>query len=333
VADAPTLKLVSPAPAPVPQTRKRPALPRKPARARRVISVGGGKGGIGKSLVAASLGIELARRGKKVVLVDADLGGANLHTCLGVDLPKKSLSDFIDRRIDRIEDVVVPTGVDRLGLISGAMDHLDAANPKYAQKMRLLRHILALDVDYAILDLGAGTHLNVLDFFLVSDHGVLVLVPEPTAVENVYRFVKAAFWRRVRNVVAVYGFEEALRTVMGSGTFQNPVQVMQTLSARFPEAGVTLARELRAFRPRLVVNQTRTLQDADLGEAVVAAWRKYFGLGMDHLGHIDYDEAMWRTMRARQPLLVERPDSAAARSFATIADRLEALDAPRGDNP
>jgi len=326
VADAPSLKLVTPPPATAPAQRKRPAIPRKPARARRVVSIGGGKGGIGKSLVAANLGIELARRGRRVVLVDADLGGANLHTCLGVDLPKKTLSDFIDRRIERIDDVVVPSGVPNLGLISGAMDHLDAANPKYAQKMRLLRHILALDVDYAILDLGAGTHLNVLDFFLVSDHGVLVLVPEPTAVENVYRFVKAAFWRRVRNVVAVYGFEEALRGVMGSGTFQNPVQVLQALKARSPEVGGTLERELRAFRPRLVVNQARTAQDADLGNAVVSAWRKYFGLEMDYLGHIDFDDAMWRTVRARRPLMTERPEAAVAQSFARIADRLEALD-------
>ena len=119
--------------------------------------------------------------GRRVVLVDADLGGANLHTCLGVDLPRRTLSDFIERRIEHIEEIITPTGIQNLGLISGAMDHLDAANPRYAQKMRLLRHVQGMDVDYAILDLGAGTHLNVLDFFLVSDHGILVLVPEPTA--------------------------------------------------------------------------------------------------------------------------------------------------------
>ncbi|HEY7725491.1 MAG TPA: P-loop NTPase [Anaeromyxobacteraceae bacterium] len=324
MADAPTLKLVTPSPASPP--RRRTPLPRKPTRARRVVSVGGGKGGIGKSLVAANLGIELARAGRRVVLVDADLGGANLHTCLGMEQPRKSLSDFVEKRIARIEDVVVPTQVPNLGLIAGALDHLDAANPKYAQKMRLLRHLLALDVDYAILDLGAGTHLNVLDFFLVSDHGVLVLVPEPTAIENVYRFVKAAFWRRVRNVVAVYGFEEPLRSVMGDGTFRSPIQVLRGLSEVHPEAARTLEREVQAFRPRLVVNQARTPQDAELGHAVVGAWKKYFGLGMDYLGHIEYDDSMWRTVRARRPLLLERPDSPAAQSFARIAARLVELD-------
>ncbi len=319
------LKLVTPVPDP----------PRRPvvrgvarwARTRRVVSIGGGKGGIGKSLISANLGIELARRGKKVVLVDADLGGANLHTTLGVDVPKRTLSDFIERKVSRIEDVVTPTGVENLGLVSGALDHLDAANPRYAQKMRLLRHVQAMDVDYAILDLGAGTHTNVLDFFLVSDHGVLVLVPEPTAVENAYRFVKAAFWRRMKNVAQVFGYDPLLRSVMGSGTFKSPVELIATVSERDPDAGANLARHLAAFRPRLVVNQARTEQDADIGQAVVAAWRKYFGLEMDYLGHIQYDDEMWRAVRARRPLLIERPDVAAARAFGAIVDALLALDA------
>jgi flagellar biosynthesis protein FlhG len=318
--DPSTLELVPPAP-PV-----RRASPRA-ARARRIIAIGGGKGGIGKSLVSANLGIELARRGKKVVLVDADLGGANLHTTLGLDVPRRTLSDFIERRYARIEDVITPTGIENLGLVSGALDHLDAANPRYAQKMRLLRHVQSLDADYAILDLGAGTHTNTLDFFLVSDHGVLVLVPEPTAVENAYRFVKAAFWRRMRNVAQVYGYDRLLRSVMSAGTFKSPVELIATVKERDPEAGATLAKQLAQFRPRLLVNQARTPQDGEIGLAVVAAWRKYFGLEMDYLGFIHYDDEMWRAVRARRPLLVERPDVPSARCFAKVADALVQLDA------
>ena len=322
VGDAPTLKLVRMIPE---EPVRRPAVPAR-RRARRVISIGGGKGGIGKSLISANLGIELARRGKRVVLVDADLGGANLHTTLGMDLPRRTLSDFIERKVDRIEDVVTPTSVENLSLVSGALDHMDAANPRYAQKMRFLRHVQQMDVDYAILDLGAGTHANVLDFFLVSDHGVLVLVPEPSAVENAYRFVKAAFWRRMRNVSSVYGYDPLLKTVMDAGSFTSPVELVASLSERDPDAGRNLARHLALFRPRLVVNQARTPQDADVGQAVVAAWRKYFGLEMDFLGTIAYDDEMWRSVRARRPLLLERPDMSSARSFAAVADSLLALD-------
>jgi flagellar biosynthesis protein FlhG len=320
--DVPTLKLVRTVPE---EPVRRPVVPARRC-ARRVVSVGGGKGGIGKSLVSANLAIELARRGKRVVLVDADLGGANLHTTLGIDLPRRTLSDFIERKVARIEDVVTPTGIENLGLVSGALDHLDAANPRHAQKMRLLRHVQQMDVDYAILDLGAGTHTNVLDFFLVSDHGVLLLVPEPTAVENAYRFVKAAFWRRMRNVAQVYGYEPLLRNVMEGASFKSPVELVATVGARDPDAGANLARHLSSFRPRLVVNQARTEQDADIGRAVVAAWRKYFGLEMDYLGYIPYDEEMWRSVRARRPLLVERPDAPTAKAFGTVADGLLALD-------
>lgn len=320
--DARTLKLVRTV---IEEPVRRPAAP-SPRRSRRVISIGGGKGGIGKSLISANLGIELARRGKRVVLVDADLGGANLHTTLGIDLPRRTLSDFIERKVARIEDVVTPTGIANLGLVSGALDHLDAANPRYAQKMRLLRHVQQMDVDYAILDLGAGTHANVLDFFLVSDHGVLVLVPEPTAVENAYRFVKAAFWRRMRNVAQVYGYDPLLRNVMETGSFRSPVELLSTFSERDPEAGANLARHLGSFRPRLIVNQARTEQDNDIGLAVVAAWRKYFGLEMDYLGCIAYDDEMWRAVRARRPLLIERPEVGASKAFARIADSLLALD-------
>jgi flagellar biosynthesis protein FlhG len=324
VPDASAATLASRTPPPL---RRAPGA-RAAARTRRVIAVGGGKGGIGKSLVAASLAQELARRGEKVVLVDADLGGANLHTTLGIDLPRRTLSDFIEHRVERLDEVITPTGIPNLGLVSGAMDQLDAANPKHAQKLRLLRHLQSIDADCAVLDLGAGTHLNVLDFFLVSDHGVVVLVPEPTAVENVYRFLKAAFWRRVRNVAAVYGCEDEVRAVLGEGAFKSPVEVLRALSASCPDAGELLARELDGFRPRLVVNQARTPQDAEVGHAVIAAWRKFFGLRMDYLGHVEHDQELWRAQRARRAL-VQAPGSAAARAFAHIADRLAELDSAR----
>ncbi len=324
--DAPILKLVQVVEEPAKPARSASRAKKPAARAKRILSVGGGKGGIGKSLISSNLGIALARAGKRVVLVDADLGGANLHTTLGLEPPRQTLSDFIDRKVDKIEDVLTPTGVENLSLLSGALDHLEAATPKHAQKMRLLRHIQAMDVDYAILDLGAGTHTNTLDFFLVSDHGVLVLVPEPTAVENAYRFVKAAFWRRMRNVAQVYGYEALLRQVMDGASFKSPVDLVATVAERDPEAGANLARQLALFRPRLVVNQARTAQDAEIGAAVVAAWRKYFGLEMDYLGAIEHDEEMWRAVRLRRPLLVARPEVPAGRAFQAIAARLLDMD-------
>src|SRR5262245_35774989 len=175
------------------------ALPAVAALPRRQIwCVGGGKGGIGKSLLAASLGWQLARLGKRVVLVDADLGGANLHTCLGLQNPDRTLADFIQRRAERIEDVVLETGFPRLRLLSGASDFLGASNIKYPQKVRVLNRIRALDVDVVLIDLGAGNSFNIVDFFLIADLGVLAVVPGPTSIENGYRLIKNEHHRRLR---------------------------------------------------------------------------------------------------------------------------------------
>ena len=314
------------APAPEHEKRRRIARPR-PGR---IVAVGGGKGGIGKSLIAANLGIELARRGKRVVLIDADLGGANLHTCLGVEAPKATLSDFIDRKVGKLSQVVVPAGLPNLGLVSGAQDALDVANPRYGQKIKLLRNLQTLPVDFVILDLGAGTSYNVLDFFLIADHGILVLVPEPTSIENGYRFVKAAFFRRLANVQAEYGIEKLVADAMTrrqENGVKTPYDVIAAVRKKDPVAGEKLELEMRRFHPRLVVNQARTPMDREVGNAVVAAWRKYFGIEMDYLGAIGYDDEVWKAVRKRRPVLLESPQSQTARAMARIADRLLQLDA------
>ena len=292
--------------------------------------MGGGKGGIGKSLLAANLGIELARRGRQVVLIDADLGGANLHTCLGVQAPKTTLSDFIERKVAKLKDIVVPCGVPNLGLISGAFDALDVANPRYGQKVKLLRNLQSLPFDEVILDLGAGSSFNVLDFFLAAHHGILVLVPEPTSVENGYRFVKAAFFRRLATVQALYGIEklvEAAMTKRQEHGVKTPYDVIAAVRRRDPAAGEQLEAEMMRFRPCLVVNETRSETDRQVGPAVVAAWHKYFGLDMDYLGSIGYDDEVWKAVRQRRPVLLSSPHSETAKSMACIADNLLKLEA------
>ncbi len=174
----------------------RPRKKAEPSRGR-IIAVGGGKGGVGKSLVTSSLGISLAQHGQRVVVIDADLGGANLHTCLGLSTPARTLSDFIARRVESIEDVVLETGVKDLGLISGAHDHLTASNLKYFQKTRLLSRIATVDADYILLDIGAGISFNIVDFFLIAEQGLLIVIPEPSSIENAYRFLKMSFFRHL----------------------------------------------------------------------------------------------------------------------------------------
>jgi flagellar biosynthesis protein FlhG len=300
-----------------------------------VIGVGGGKGGIGKTLLSANLGICFARTGSKVVLVDADLGGANLHTCLGVDLPAVSLSDFVQRRVESIEDTIIETGFEGLGLISGAQDFLGSANIKYTQKMRILRKILTIDTDLVILDLGSGTSFNVLDFFLTCDLGLVVMVPEPTSLENSYRFIKSAFYRLLRHREKNEAFRKIIEDAMAAQNEHNirsPYDLIRVVDKMDPERGDAYRAMMVEFRPLLAINQVRSTEDAELGLAVRAACRKYFGIDLDYVGHIAYEDAVWKAVRRRTALLEEDRDSPIASSLWNIAReialRLERIESP-----
>ncbi|HVN75603.1 MAG TPA: P-loop NTPase [Thermoanaerobaculaceae bacterium] len=308
--------------APGAEARPAPEAPRG-----RIVAVGGGKGGIGKSLIAVTFAIELVRRGLRVVLVDCDLGGANLHSFLGMDYPRETLSDFVLRRVSSLGELVVSTPVKGLGLISGARNAIQVANPMYQQKMRLMRALQHIDADAAVLDLGAGTHYNVVDFFLLADHGVLVVVPEPTSVENAYRFLKAAFLRRVKAIDADLGIREILQDVMRSGGQRPsvPAEILRAVAERDPAAGAALEREMATFKPLLVVNQVREPADLTLGSGMCDAARRLFGLDLVYLGHLRHHEQVWRAVRAREPAYFEKTGTPLAVDLAAVVGRLVEL--------
>ena len=128
-------------------------------------------------------------------------------------------------------------------------------------------------------------------------------------------------------MVSVYGLGEVLSQAMG-GELASPLDVVAALSARHPEAGQLVSRQLGRFRPWLLVNQARTPQDAALAESAVAAWRKAFALEVRYLGHVPHDEELWRRVRARTPLTRQDPLGPTAQCFARIADRLLTLPPP-----
>jgi flagellar biosynthesis protein FlhG len=299
------------------------ALPR-PSR-RQIWSIGGGKGGIGKSLLAASLGWQLARLGKRVVLVDADLGGANLHTCLGIPAPSRTLGDFILRRVERIEDVMVETPFPRLRLISGASDVLGAANINYQQKVRVLNRLRSLDVDIVLLDLGAGTANNIIDFFLISDVSLLAVVPEPTSIENGYRFIKSALYRRLRAAAPTAAVRDVIDAALDQKNAQGirtPLDLLAAVEREDAAAVTRLRREMTEFHPRFVVNQVRSPADIAIGHQLVTACARHLGVRASYAGFVHYDDAVWRAVRQRQLFVARDPDGVPAHEIRHIARTL-----------
>jgi flagellar biosynthesis protein FlhG len=290
-----------------------------------MIAVGGGKGGIGKSLISSNLALHLANSGQRVVLLDADLGGANLHTCLGMRMPTTTLSDFVSRRVDALEAIITPTGFANLSLISGALDVLNAANPKYSEKMRLMSHLACLDTDCIIVDLGAGTGFHTLDFFLLAHHGILATLPEPTSIENVYRFIKAVCYRRLQALQIEFNLtgpvQEALRERQERG-LRAPAAILAQVAQINAPVAQRLQSELDRLDLGLVINQARTPEEHLLGRSIGEACRKYLGIKVRYLGAIPYDDAVWQAVRKRRPIMADAPASAAAQHIRHIVQNL-----------
>ena len=290
-----------------------------------IIAIGGGKGGVGKSFIASNLGIILAKNQKRTILVDADLGGANLHTCLGVQAPEVTLSDFVNHPNVRIEDVVLRTSLENLMLISGAQDFLGIANPKYSQKLRLLRAIENLNVDYIILDLGAGTSNNTLDFFLLADRGVLVVLPEPTSIENAYRFIKSALFRKLRMLTREPKVRAVIEKAMDKKNnlgIHSPIELIEHVGRFNKRLGEQLEEALTNFRPAIVLNQVRSMSDVRIGYSMQSACEKYFGLKVNYLGYLENDEQVWQSIRKRQPITLNGEMSKSVRNLRTISYNL-----------
>lgn len=292
---------------------------------RMVIAVAGGKGGVGKTMLAASMGIYLAQIGKRVVLVDAALGSPNLHTMLGIDEPRLSLHSFLRRDVQLIEEVLAETPFTNLDLVPGHDNGFGSANPRPTQKLRLLGQLRALPADYVVIDLDPGTDYNTLDIFLAADMHVVVTQPEPTAIESAFRLIKSAFIRKVSTLTGMKDLLEDLSFSAHCG-LPTPNQIHRLARERDPELGQTLSQAMAEFRPRLVVNKIRTRDDLELGPTLTVVGRRHLGLPFDYLGYMENDDLVWVTVRKRRPLLVEYPEAKVCKDLERVARRILSLE-------
>ena len=295
-----------------------------PDKKAKIWAIGGGKGGVGKSLFTANISICLALMGHKVVGIDLDLGGANLHTCLGCPIPERTLSDYLNKKLLNLNELVTQTSIENLGLISGAQDDVGITNLKQVEKSRILSKLHELDADYVILDLGAGTSLNTLDFFISADQGILVALPEPTSIENTYRFIKSVYHRKLKMSEDFLEIAPLIDKILNTriGDNATPSQLVEKIVTFNPKIGDKLKAEIDKFCPKLVINQVRTQTDIDIGSSMKIVCRKYFGINLDYLGHLEYDATVWQSVKKRRPLLMEFPNSTLVSNFDRIIRNL-----------
>jgi flagellar biosynthesis protein FlhG len=284
----------------------------------RIWAVGGGKGGVGKSLIGILLSLELAGKGQRTVLVDADLGGANIHTLMGVRTPSRTLNDFVTRKYASIEEICIHTSVDHLQLVCGASEILSLANPQYAQKNKILQGLLNLPVQNVILDLGAGTSYNVLDFFLIAQNAIIVVTPQPISIQNAYGFVRNAVYRKLSRMANQQAaLQNLIKTAMDPKNEKQMRTIHDLYAAVHKEYGKKMVLQIQEsigeIKPIIVTNMAKNHQDKNAGRIIQLVAEKYLTIQAQNVGAVSHDPII-ETMVSRMTPLSQLPMGSQART-------------------
>ena len=295
-----------------------------------VWAFGGGKGGVGKSLISISVASYLAFNGYKVILIDGDLGAPNLHTLLGVPQPKHTLTSFINHKVETLEEVLLDTLVPGLKFIAGAGDMIGLANPKFTQKQRLLRNFNKLKADVLILDLGAGTSYHVLDLFNSSVRRVVVLTPDPTALQNAYAFIKIALYRELLMALGRSQAPNAQVRKLVSGALEgsDTVRIRQIsdlikrLSDISEEATEIAKSIVKSFHLHVVVNMANAHEGKTIANALDKVAKTFLSVETCYAGHVKTDPVIAQSVRRMRPYLVDNKGGKRWDEVAAIVENI-----------
>jgi flagellar biosynthesis protein FlhG len=270
------------------------------------------------------MGTCLAQKGFKTILLDADLGGANLHTFFGLSRPRYSLSDFFDKKIP-LQDIIVHSGIENLGLITGSIGSLDSEGINHAQKLKLFRHIRALDADYIIIDLGGGTHINTLDTFLLANRLIVVTAPEITALENMYQFIKSVYFRKLKFIFKTCNLHTTIHETWKNRASYN-IKSLKDLITHLKESSSDIScifdREMSEFVVHIALNQVRTTRDIIVGENLKSVCMNLLGLSVVYAGYSRYDEAVQKSINGKEPFMIFNRISPVVKEIRTLTENI-----------
>lgn len=291
-----------------------------------ILPIASGKGGVGKSASAVNLAITLAKNGKNVVLADFDFGGANLHTLLGLKNNHAGMGNFIYKQTAELTDLLQPTGIPGLKFIAGDCLYPGTANMDASTKKKVIKKLNMLDADYVILDLGAGTTYNTLDFYLMTYNSILVSTPELTSILNAYSFLKAAsfrfFMRQFKARSEERKFIDEYLKNSSSGTESSFLELVQKTAENFKESCQKPLIELEKFRPQVIINMGSTTQDLEMARRLRSLVQKKLGLKMDFVGFLPKDDRISLAVALRTPLSISNPECQFVKSIQAATERI-----------
>ncbi len=284
--------------------------------------VSSGKGGVGKTFIATSVALTLSKLGHKVILVDFDLTGANSHTALGVDPSHLSLRHSFDSQ-KNLSEILLNTPYPHLQYIQGFWDswapvHLSAGDlEKFWKELRVLK------ADYVLLDLGTGSYQHHLEIFKRCDEKFLITTPEPTSIEKTYRFIESYICSTLQDNSTADAYSKLMYVLKDhrQRILPEPFSFRRYLSNN--EGFVFDHFEQLSRKPiRLIVNSVRSPQQAELGHSMRSVCYKYYDMSLQFLASIDFDNAVWQSLRNREPVLIAQPFTPLSGQFLSLCKHM-----------
>ena len=295
-----------------------------------IIAVGGGKGGIGKSVVCTNLAIGMALSGQKVVLIDTDFGASNLHALLGINNPDHGFQDFFNEKFTDKQSLLIDTGISNLKFVSGAGDNPGSANIDADKVNTVISFIKNLEADTILLDLGPGTNFNVIDFFNMSTQSVVLTTPEITSVMKTFSFIRSVLFRRIS--LAFQDNPEIQKLVDHSNPGNADIETYTTDLLRerfakdFPDYLDQLNTIVKSFTPGLVVNRVRSKKDLLTGDNLLKLVKKFLELEATYLGYIIESDQVRDSVDEMVPFLIKDPQSTPSENLQQIISSLTNAD-------
>ncbi|PIQ97618.1 MAG: hypothetical protein COV67_03220 [Nitrospinae bacterium CG11_big_fil_rev_8_21_14_0_20_56_8] len=292
----------------------------------KIIAVGGGKGGIGKSIICTNLAVGMALSGQDVVLMDTDFGASNLHALLGISNPRHGFQDFFTSPLIDPRSLLIDTGIENLKFVSGAGDNPGSANIGPEQIQTIISFIHSLKADMVLLDMGPGTNYNVIDFFNIADQSVVLTTPEMTSVMKTFSFIRASLFRKFHKKFD--GHPELQRMVDHSNPGHADVEtytvdlLKDKLGKTAPDLVNAIEEEVRQYHPGLVVNRVRNRRDIQVGDNLIQLVQKYLGMEMEYLGYIIDSDRVRDSVDEMVPFLIKDPQSKPSENLQQIIGAL-----------
>jgi flagellar biosynthesis protein FlhG len=292
----------------------------------KILPVASGKGGVGKSVLVANLGISLASFGQRTVLIDLDLGGSNLHTYLGMKNRHKGIGNFISDKEVTFTDVKIRTPYPNLEFVPGDVLVPGTANMTHGQKRSVIRNIEKLDADYVLLDLGSGSHFNTLDFFLMSNSGLLVSTPQAPAILNAYGFLKNAVFRLLQQTFSSHkGISRFLSDIVKEQQPNSTPSISKILDGvrKISKREVKRGEEaIASLKPSIVVSMADRPEDMEIVQSLRTLIEQNLSVNPICLGFLYYDYIVREAVGDTVPLALVGRDSLILKEIDRLAQKI-----------